>query len=260
MLGHQPLERPGRRGAALDAFHVCQAAMRVRLIAGCRWMMSVNTSRAKQRFRRRNASSFERPSAIRRAAYALVRTTRPSASDREDVQRAVGGAITAAVAAMAHRLATGGRHRAHVTRRREARLRAQAFGIVAGRQLELRGAGATDGVAGHAFRRELIDEIAAHGIEIGNLVSRLHAAPRHGLQADPVRGLDAAIGAQIRLPRRQGPDELHSGDPAQRLAQAFGRTQDGVVDHLQGDAPVSPPSGTRSGHATTRPCHRGCGA
>ncbi|GAA0272738.1 hypothetical protein GCM10008965_45570 [Methylorubrum aminovorans] len=129
------------------------------------------------------------------------------------------------------------RSRAHATQRREACLRAQAFEVIAGRQEKLGGAIAADGVAGHEVRRKLVDDGADHGIEIGDLVVQFRVAPRQGLQADPVGSLDVAVGAQIGPPRRQGPHELHPGHPAQRLAQAVGRAHDGVVDHLQGDAP-----------------------
>ena len=83
----------------------------------------------------------------------------------------------------------------------------------------------------------LVNDGADHHLEIGDLVVQFQVAPRQGLQADPVGSLDVAVGAEIGPPRRQRSDELLPGNPAQRLAQAVGRAHDGVVDHLQGDAP-----------------------
>jgi hypothetical protein len=94
----------------------------------------------------------------------------------------------------------------------------------------------TDRVARHQLWSELIDDGGDHVVEIGDLVVQLEIASGERLERDAIRGETVAVVGQIGAPCRQRPDELHPRHSAQRVAEVVGGADDGVLDHLQGDA------------------------
>ena len=139
-------------------------------------------------------------------------------ADGDDVQRAVGSAVAAAVEAMAGGLAGRGRHRADAAECGEAGLGLQTLRVVASRQEQLRGGLVADRVPGHKVGRQLVDDGGDHGVEVGDLVVQFEVAPGERLERDPVGRGHVAVVGQVRPPGGQRPDELHAGHVAQRVA------------------------------------------
>ena len=94
-----------------------------------------------------------------------------------------------------------------------------------------------DGVAGEKIGCEVIDDGADHGIEVGDFVVQFEVSPRERFQADPVGGVDIAIGGEVRSPGRQGANELHAGHRSQRAPQRVRGADNGVLDHLESHTP-----------------------
>ena len=115
----------------------------------------------------------------------------------------------------------------------------QAFRVVACSQQQLRGGLVTNGIPRHKRGGELIDDGGDHGIKVGDLVMQLEVASSKGLQCDPIGRCHRAVVRHVRAPGRQCPDELHTGQLAQHIAESVGRADDRVLDHLQRDAPGS---------------------
>src|SRR6202021_1303755 len=131
------------------------------------------------------------------------------------MQRAVGCAISASVEAMPDGLSRGRRNGADAAQRREAGLRPQSFGIVAGRKEKLGGSDVADRIAGHKVRRQLVDNGGDHYIQVRDLVMQFEVTASKGFEADAIGGIQVAICCQIRAPGGQGADELHAGkEPA----------------------------------------------
>src|SRR3954463_9431791 len=82
---------------------------------------------------------------------------RPEPANGDDVQRAVRRSVAASVQAMAGGSTRGGGDRTDAAQGREAGFGTQAFGVVAGREQQLRGRGVADRVPGHQLRGELVD-------------------------------------------------------------------------------------------------------
>ena len=121
---------------------------------------------------------------------------------------------------------------AHTIQCCKAGFRAQALQVIAGREQALCGAGMPDRGASHEIRGELLDDGADHGVEVRDLVMELEVSAGEGFKADAVGGFHIAIGAQVRPPGGQGPDELHSGHRPQEIPQSIGGADDRALDHL----------------------------
>src|SRR5512134_3777837 len=162
---------------------------------------------------------------------------RPQPPDGDHVQCTVCRSVAAPVETMTGRLAGGRWDRTDATQGGKARLGLQSFRIVSRSQQELCRSAMANRVPRHEIGCEFIDDGVDHDVEIGNLVMQFEIPPAQGFQRDPVGGGHLAEIGEIWPPRRQRPDELHAGHVAQRLPQVVWRADDGVVDHLQGDAP-----------------------
>lgn len=94
-----------------------------------------------------------------------------------------------------------------------------------------------------------------------DIVVQFEVAPAKGLKSDPVSCLNVPVCGQVGTPCRERPHQLHPGHDAQLLTHAFGSRQDGIVDHLHGDAPCGqPPSSGRQGaRVAPQSCRRGWG-
>src|SRR5271166_1670026 len=100
------------------------------------------------------------------------------------MQRAVGCAISASVELMPDGLSRGRRNGADAAQRREAGLRPQSFGIVAGRKDELRSSDMADRIAGDEVRRQLVDDGCDHHIQVRDLVMQFEETASKGFEAD----------------------------------------------------------------------------
>src|ERR1700683_2235802 len=100
------------------------------------------------------------------------------------MQRAVGCAISASVEAMPDGLSRGRRNGADAAQRREAGLRPQSFGIVAGRKEKLGGSDVADRIAGHKVRRQLVDNGGDHYIQVRDLVMQFEVTASKGFEAE----------------------------------------------------------------------------
>jgi hypothetical protein len=94
-----------------------------------------------------------------------------------------------------------------------------------------------DRIAGDEVGRQLVDNGCDHHIQVRDLVMQLEVAASKGFEADAIGGIQVAICRQIRAPRGQRSNELHTGKVAELIPKAVGGADDCVVDHLQGDAP-----------------------
>src|SRR3984957_11678628 len=159
------------------------------------------------------------------------------ATDSDDVQRAIGGAISSTIEPMPDGPSRRPRNRADAAYGCEAGFRAQSFRIVAGRKEKLGSAGMADRIAGDEVRGQFVDDGGDHRVEICDLVMQLEVTAGEGFEADAIGRIHVAIGGKIGSPRGQRTDELHAGETAQLIAQAIRGADDRVVDHLQGDAP-----------------------
>jgi hypothetical protein len=95
----------------------------------------------------------------------------------------------------------------------------------------------SDRGACHEVGGELIDDGADHRVEVRDLVMQFEVSAGEGLETDTVGGFHIAIGAQVRPPSGQDPDELHASHRPQQIPQSVGCADDRALDHLQGNAP-----------------------
>src|SRR6201987_1405432 len=131
------------------------------------------------------------------------------ATDGDDVQRAVGGAISSTVEPMPDGLSRRCGSRTDPAQRCEAGFRPQSFRIVAGRKEKLCGSGVADRIAGDEVRRQLIDDGGDHRVEIRDVVMQFEATAGKGSEADPIGGIQISIGGKVGPPRGQRANELH---------------------------------------------------
>ena len=154
------------------------------------------------------------------------------ATDGDDVQRAIGGAISSTVEPMSDGLSRRRRNRADAAERCEAGFRAQSFRIVAGGKEKLGGSDVADRIAGDEVRGQFVDDSGDHHVEICDLIVQLEVTAGQRLEADAIRRIQVAISGKIGSLRGQRADELHAGQAAQLIAQAIRGANDCVVDHL----------------------------
>jgi hypothetical protein len=102
------------------------------------------------------------------------------ATDSDDVQRAIGGAISSTVEPMPDCLSRRRGNRADATQGCEAGLRPQSFRIVAGHKEELGCSDVADRIPGDEVRRQLVDNGCNHRIEIGDLIVQFEVPAAQG--------------------------------------------------------------------------------
>src|SRR5271166_6542793 len=104
------------------------------------------------------------------------------ATDGDDVQRAISGAISSTVEPMPDGLSRRRGNRTDPAQRCEAGFRPESFRIVAGRKEKLCGSGVADRIAGDEVRRQLIDDGGDHRVEIRDLVMQLEVTAGRDLR------------------------------------------------------------------------------
>src|ERR1700722_20258290 len=89
------------------------------------------------------------------------------------------------------------RNWADAAQRREAGLRPQSFGTVAGGKEELRSSDMADRIASDEVRRQLVDNGRDHRIQVRDLVMQFEVSASKGFEADAIGGIQVAICGQI---------------------------------------------------------------
>jgi hypothetical protein len=152
--------------------------------------------------------------------------------DGEEVQGAVGLAVTAPVQAVADGLARGGRDRGDAAQVREGPLAAQPLGVVAGGHQQRGGGVGSDALDGDEVRSGLGHQVAEVGVERVDLGGQLPVPDRDRLQGDLGR---RRRGARSAWPEPGGGrDQPGHAEPAQRRPQVVRCGHDQGVELVGG--------------------------